>query len=99
MLNCASMVMSFFIIVFLGAYLYRETGARGGNWFVIWSKLPPSMGLAVAFLTFATGAFVRASTVWIWQRFFHGEHFGAPQQIGLLLAASITAVGGLCVIR
>jgi hypothetical protein len=59
-INSASMMISLFVIVFLGSYLFRETGARGGNWLAIWRRLPPSMGLAVAFLTFVTGAFLRS---------------------------------------
>jgi hypothetical protein len=45
-INSASMMISLFVIVFLGSYLFRETGARGGNWLSIWRRLPPSMGLA-----------------------------------------------------
>jgi hypothetical protein len=45
-INSASMMISLFVIVFLGSYLFRETGARGGNWLTIWRRLPPSMGLS-----------------------------------------------------
>jgi hypothetical protein len=84
-INCASMVMSFFVIVFLGVYLFRETGARGGNWAAIWRHLPPSMSLAVAFLMFVTGAFLRA-------RFFDNYR-------GVVVGGVLMIVGGLCIIR
>jgi hypothetical protein len=84
-INSASMMISLFVIVFLGSYLFRETGARGGNWLAIWRRLPPSMGLAVAFLTFVTGAFLRS-------RFFDDYR-------GVISGGVLMIVGGLCIIR
>jgi hypothetical protein len=84
-INSASMVISLFVIVFLGSYLFRETGARGGNWLSIWRRLPPSMGLAVAFLAFVTGAFLRS-------RFFDDYR-------GVIAGGVLMIVGGLCIIR
>jgi hypothetical protein len=84
-INSASMAMSFFVIVFLCSYLFRETGARGGNWLAIWRRLPPSMGLAVAFLMFVTGAFLRS-------RFFDDYR-------GVIVGGILMIIGGLCIIR
>lgn len=84
-INSASMVMSFFVILFLAIYLFRETGARGKGWIKTWRHLSPSMGLAVAFLAFVTGVFLRS-------RFF-------DNYLGVIIGGILMIVGGFCIIR
>lgn len=96
--NGGAMTPEVLWLILLGWYLVRESKRRGLR-ALDWFHLPPSMGLMLAFFVSDLGVCAKASTVWIWRRFYGAGDITGWMAAGLVAGSLLIVIGALCKIR